>query len=59
MVTCTERCANDDIFVSMMIPQWDRDTVKYFKPFPECSGYQPGDWYLVGGESQVVGPICK
>ena len=42
-----------------MIPGWDKDTVKYFTPFPNCGGYRPNDWYLVGGESQVVGPICK
>ena len=60
MVTCSEEtCSDDYIFHDMTIPAWDRDTMKYFTPFPECGGYGAGDWYIVGGESQVVGPICK
>ena len=59
IITCTNRCFNEYIFPDMMIPYWDHDTVKYFKPFPVCSGYHPDDWYIVGGESQVVDPICK
>ncbi len=59
LFTCTTRCFNEYIFEEMMIPGWDKDTVKYFTPYPNCGGYHPPDWYLVGGESQVVGPICK
>ncbi len=58
-MTSSERCANDDIFQDMSVPSWDKDTMKYFTPFPTCGGYGPGDWYIVGGESQVVGPICE
>ena len=56
-----ERCANASlIFLDMTVPAWDKDTMKYFSPYPECGGYQqPGQWYIVGGESQIVGPICK
>ena len=61
IVTGTKRCANDSlIFLDMTVPAWDKDTVKYFTPYPECGGYdQPGQWYIMGGESQLVGPICK
>ena len=56
-----ERCANASlIFLDMTVPAWDKDTMKYFSPYPECGGYQqPGQWYVVGGESQIIGPICK
>ena len=33
--------------------------MKYFTAAPACGGFTAGQWYLVGGESQVVGPICK
>ena len=60
IVSGTERCANEVIFADVMVPGWDRDTVKYFTPYPVCGGYTtPGQWYIVGGESQVVGPICE
>eukprot|EP00118_Oscarella_pearsei_P002498 m.10722 g.10722 ORF g.10722 m.10722 type:complete len:569 (+) comp22588_c0_seq1:3-1709(+) len=51
------RIDNENIFPQLTIPEWDHDTVKYFTPFPKCGGYPADDWYLVGGESQVVGPI--
>ena len=59
IITCGERCTDDYIFEDMTVPGWDKDTMKYFTPYPECGGYNPGDWYLVGGESQIVGPICE
>jgi len=33
--------------------------MKYFArdPYPNCMGYQPGQWTTFGGESQVIGPI--
>lgn len=48
-----------NIFADMTQPSWDLDTVKYFTPFPTCGGYKQEEWYIVGGESQVVGPICE
>lgn len=58
MFTCSERCSDDvNIFADMTQPSWDLDTVKYFTPFPTCGGYKQEEWYIVGGESQVVGPI--
>ena len=60
MFTCSERCSdNVNIFADMTQPSWDLDTVKYFTPFPTCGGYKQEQWYIVGGESQVVGPICE
>ena len=59
LVTGTTRTTNNYIFADMTVPGWDKDTMKYFTPYPECGGYKAGDWYLVGGESQMVGPICK
>lgn len=59
LVTGTTRTINNYIFADMTVPGWDKDTMKYFTPYPECGGYKAGDWYLVGGESQMVGPICK
>ncbi|CAI8033125.1 hypothetical protein GBAR_LOCUS18682 [Geodia barretti] len=41
----------------MHVPDWDNDTTKYFTVAPRCGGFAPGQFYLVGGESQVVGPI--
>ena len=59
IVLGSERCANASlIFVDMTGPAWDKDSMKYFTPYPECGGY-PGQWYVVGGESQLIGPICK
>lgn len=52
-----DRVANDDIFSDFTLPRWDFDTVKYFSPAPKCGSYTPDQWYIVGGESQVVGPI--
>ena len=43
----------------MHVPDWDHDTTKYFTVAPKCGGFAPGQFYLVGGESQVVGPICE
>jgi hypothetical protein len=57
IVTCTSRCNNSNIFLDMHVPTWDRDTAKYFTEAPECGGFSPGKFYLVGGESQIVGPI--
>ena len=58
----SDRCANVSlIFTDMTGPPWDQDSMKYFTPFPDCSSnmYKPGQWYVVGGESQLIGPICK
>ena len=49
--------SNENIFPQLTVPQWDHDTVKYFVPYPVCGGYTADKWYLVGGESQDVGPI--
>ena len=59
LVTGTPRTPNDYIFADMTVPGWDKDTMKYFTPYPTCGGYRAGDWYIVGGESQMVGPICE
>ena len=60
IVIGSDRCANASlIFVDMTVPGWDKDTTKYFTPYPECGGYRPGQWYTVGGESQLIGPICE
>ena len=53
------RAQNDFIFPQFTIPDWDKDTVKYFTPYPACGGYTADQWYIVGGESQVVGPLCE
>ena len=47
------------IFHDMTVPVWDKDTTKHFTPYPQCGGYSPGQWYIVGGESQVAGPFCE
>ena len=57
MLTGTGYVKNENIFMQPTIPQWDKDTVKYFTPFPKCGNFTANQWYLVGGESQVVGPI--
>jgi len=50
---------NDEIFGEFTIPHWDQNTMKYFskRPYPECDGFNPGQWTTFGGESQIVGPI--
>ena len=53
------RAQNEFIFPEFTLPGWDKDTVKYFTVFPTCGGYTADQWYLVGGESQVVGPLCE
>lgn len=55
----TSRIMNDSIFQDVSVPSWDKDTMKYFTPYSKCGGYGPGQWYTMGGESQVVGNICK
>lgn len=57
MLTGTGFVLNENIFPQPMVPGWDKDTVKYFTPYPKCGNFTPDQWYLVGGESQVVGPI--
>jgi hypothetical protein len=57
IVSCTSRCNDSHIFLDMHVPDWDHDTMKYFTAAPECGGYSASQFYLVGGESQVVGPI--
>ena len=55
----SQRIVNDSIFPDVSVPSWDKDTVKYFTSYPECGGYSAGQWYTMGGESFVVGSICK
>ncbi|XP_062508698.1 uncharacterized protein LOC134184941 [Corticium candelabrum] len=57
MLTGTPTVSNSNVFRQPMIPPWDKNTLKYFTPFPKCGNFKPDQWYLVGGESQVVGPI--
>lgn len=57
MLTGTGVVQNKDIFPQPTVPQWDKDTIKYFTAFPKCGNFTANEWYLVGGESQVVGPI--
>lgn len=59
IVLGTSRIVNDSVFLDVSIPPWDKDSMKYFTPYPKCGGYGPGQWYTMGGESQVVGQICE
>ena len=59
IIVFSARAQNDFIFPDFTLPGWDKDTVKYFTPYPACGGYAADQWYLVGGESQVVGPLCE
>ena len=55
----TPLIVNDSVFPDVSVPYWDKDTMKYFTPYPECGGYSAGQWYTMGGESFIVGGICK
>lgn len=59
IIVFSARAQNDFIFPDFTLPDWDKDTIKYFTPYPTCGGYAADQWYIVGGESQVVGPICE
>ena len=59
IIIFSDRAQNEDIFPDFTLPKWDLDTVKYFTVAPDCGSYQSDQWYIVGGESQVVGPICQ
>ncbi len=59
LIMGTNRVLNDSIFLDMTQPTWDKDTMKYFTPYPECQGFKPGSWFVQGGESQLAGDICE
>eukprot|EP01117_Protostelium_nocturnum_P016735 TRINITY_DN668_c0_g1_i4.p1 TRINITY_DN668_c0_g1~~TRINITY_DN668_c0_g1_i4.p1 ORF type:complete len:607 (-),score=196.55 TRINITY_DN668_c0_g1_i4:94-1914(-) len=47
----------DVVFTPLLTPGWTANCIRHFTQYPDCGGYEPGDWSNFGGESQVAAPF--